>query len=96
MLWFDGGISCERISWRTQPPDFSQAYVLYCKSACGSNGIAAPLLRYAETGKGRVKPLAGEFDGLLRLRAGNHRVLFDEPEDTITVHRVSDRKEAYR
>jgi mRNA-degrading endonuclease RelE of RelBE toxin-antitoxin system len=59
-------------------------------------GILRALHRYAETGKGRVKPLAGEFDGLLRLRAGNHRVLFDEPEDTITVHRVSDRKEAYR
>jgi mRNA interferase RelE/StbE len=59
-------------------------------------GILRALHRYAETGKGRVKPLSGEFEGLLRLRVGNYRVLFDETEDTITVHRVSDRREAYR
>jgi mRNA-degrading endonuclease RelE of RelBE toxin-antitoxin system len=52
--------------------------------------------RYANTGKGRVKPLHGEFEGLLRLRVGNHRVFFDETEDTITIHRVRDRKESYR
>jgi len=40
--------------------------------------ILRALHRYAETGKGRVKPLGGEFQGLLRLRVGNHRVLFDE------------------
>ena len=54
------------------------------------------LHRYAESGEGDVKPLHGEFEGLLRLRVGNHRVLFDETEDTITVHRVRDRREAYR
>lgn len=54
------------------------------------------LHRYAETGEGDVKVLSGEFDGLLPLRVGNHRVLFDETEDTITLHRVRDRKEAYR
>jgi mRNA-degrading endonuclease RelE of RelBE toxin-antitoxin system len=43
-----------------------------------------------------MKPLSGEFDGLLHLRVGNHRVLFDESEDTIPVHRVADRREAYR
>jgi mRNA-degrading endonuclease RelE of RelBE toxin-antitoxin system len=59
-------------------------------------GILRALHRYAETGQGRVKRLSGEFEGLLRLRPGNHRVLFDETEDTITVHRVSDRKQAYR
>jgi mRNA-degrading endonuclease RelE of RelBE toxin-antitoxin system len=42
------------------------------------------------------KPLAGEFQGLLRLRVGNHRVLFDESADAITVPRVADRREAYR
>jgi len=52
--------------------------------------------RNAETGKGRVKPLAGVFEGLLRLRVGNHRVLFDETKDTITVHRIGDRRQAYR
>lgn len=58
--------------------------------------ILAAIHRYAATGAGRVKPLGGEFEGLLRLRVGNHRVLFDETEDTITVHRVRDRREAYR
>jgi mRNA interferase RelE/StbE len=58
--------------------------------------ILTSLHRYAETGVGRVKPLSGEFDGLLRLRVGNYRVLFDETEDTITIHRVRDRKETYR
>jgi mRNA-degrading endonuclease RelE of RelBE toxin-antitoxin system len=58
--------------------------------------ILKALHRYAETGAGRVKPLKGEFEGLLRLRVGNHRVLFDETADTITVHRIRDRKNAYQ
>jgi mRNA-degrading endonuclease RelE of RelBE toxin-antitoxin system len=58
--------------------------------------ILKALHRYMETGQGRVKPLSGEFEGLLRLRVGNHRVFFDETEDTITVHRVRDRKDAYQ
>jgi mRNA-degrading endonuclease RelE of RelBE toxin-antitoxin system len=52
--------------------------------------------RYAKTGVGRVKPLSGEFEGLLRLRVGNHRVLFDETADSITIHRVGDRGDIYR
>jgi mRNA-degrading endonuclease RelE of RelBE toxin-antitoxin system len=32
----------------------------------------------------------------LRLRVGNHRVLFDETKDTITVHHIGDRRQAYR
>ena len=40
-----------------------------------------------------IKPLSGEFEGLLRLRVGHHRVIFDETEDTITVHRVRDRRD---
>ena len=58
--------------------------------------ILAAIHRYAVTGAGRVKPLTGEFEGLLRLRVGNHRVLFDETEDAITIHRVRDRRQAYR
>ena len=58
--------------------------------------ILQALHRYAETGEGSVKRLEGDFEGLLRLRTGNYRVLFDETEDTITVHRVRDRREAYR
>ncbi len=52
--------------------------------------------RYAETGTGRVKPLSGEFQGFLRLRVGNHRVFFKQTPDTVTIHRVADRREAYR
>ncbi len=52
--------------------------------------------RYAETGAGRVKPLSGEFEGFLRLRVGNHRVFFKETADTITIHRIRDRRDAYR
>ncbi len=58
--------------------------------------ILKALHRYAETGEGRVKPLKGDFEGLLRLRVGNHRVLFDETADMITIHRVRDRKDAYQ
>lgn len=58
--------------------------------------ILAAIHRYAATGAGRVKLLSGEFEGLLRLRVGNHRVFFEETEDTITIHRVRDRREAYR
>lgn len=58
--------------------------------------ILAAIHRYAETGAGRVKPLSGEFEGLFRLRVGNHRVIFEETEDTVTIHRVRDRRDAYR
>jgi mRNA interferase RelE/StbE len=58
--------------------------------------ILKALHRYAATGRGRVKPLSGEFEGLLRLRVGNYRVLFDETSEAITVHRVRDRREAYQ
>ena len=30
------------------------------------------------------------------VRVGNHRVLFDETKDTITVHHIGDRRQAYR
>lgn len=58
--------------------------------------ILQAIHRYAESGTGQVKPLSGEFEGLLRLRVGNHRIFFDETEDAITIHRVRDRREAYR
>jgi mRNA-degrading endonuclease RelE of RelBE toxin-antitoxin system len=58
--------------------------------------ILRALHRYAEAGQGNVKPLSGKFEGLLRLSVGNHRVIFDETEDSVTVHLVLDRREAYR
>jgi mRNA-degrading endonuclease RelE of RelBE toxin-antitoxin system len=58
--------------------------------------ILTAIHRYAATGAGRVKPLSGQFEGLLRLRVGNHRVFFDETDDTITIHHIRDRRDAYR
>jgi mRNA-degrading endonuclease RelE of RelBE toxin-antitoxin system len=58
--------------------------------------ILEAIHRYAQTGAVPVRPLSGEFAGMLRLRVGHHRVFFDETEDAITIHRVRDRKEVYR
>jgi len=58
--------------------------------------ILAAIHRYATTGVGDVKQLSGEFESLLRLRVGDYRILFDETADTITVHRIRNRREAYR
>jgi mRNA interferase RelE/StbE len=52
--------------------------------------ILEAIHRYAETGAGRVKPLSGE------LRVGNHRIFFKETADTVTIHRVADRRNVYR
>ncbi len=58
--------------------------------------ILEAIHRYAETGAGQVKPLSGEFEGFLRLRVGDHRVFFQETADSLTIHRVRDRRDAYR
>jgi mRNA interferase RelE/StbE len=58
--------------------------------------VLGTLHLYAEAGEGNVKPLNGEFEGLLRLRVGNYRLFFEETADEVIVHRVRDRKEAYR
>jgi mRNA interferase RelE/StbE len=58
--------------------------------------IFAALLRFAETGEGDVKKLQGSSDEL-RLRVGDYRVRFTEaPENTIRIHAVLHRREAYR
>jgi mRNA-degrading endonuclease RelE of RelBE toxin-antitoxin system len=51
--------------------------------------------RFAETGHGDVKSLAGE-KGVKRLRAGDYRVRFTMAGDVLTVLHVSHRREAYR
>jgi mRNA interferase RelE/StbE len=56
--------------------------------------VAAKIKRYADTGAGDVKSLAGATH-LLRLRVGDFRVLFEEGEKTILVIRVRPRGEAY-
>ncbi len=47
--------------------------------------ILGAIQRYAETGAGRVKP-----------RVGSHRVFFKETADTITIHRIRDRRNVCR
>jgi mRNA interferase RelE/StbE len=58
--------------------------------------IFAALLHFAETGEGDIKKLQGE-SGELRLRVGDYRVRFtEEPVDTLRIHSVRHRKDAYR
>ena len=54
------------------------------------------LLRYAQTGHGDVKALQGKFEGRLRLRIGDYRVLFSPVPGGLHVHAVRNRKDAYR
>lgn len=58
--------------------------------------IFAALHRFAETGEDDIKKLKGE-SGELRLRVGDYRLRFtEEPEDTLRIHGVRHRKDAYR
>jgi mRNA interferase RelE/StbE len=52
-------------------------------------------IRHLENGlHGDIKKLKGH-DIAYRLRMGNFRILFDVDDDTITVRKIKDRKEAY-
>ena len=58
--------------------------------------ILVAIHRFAETGAGRVKTLQGDT-GEKRLRAGDYRVRFtEEHPDTLRIHAVKNRKDAYR
>jgi mRNA interferase RelE/StbE len=58
--------------------------------------ILTALHRLAESGAGPVKTLKGQA-GEKRLRVGDYRVRFtEEGEDTLHVHTVKNRKDAYR
>ncbi len=58
--------------------------------------ILTVLHRFAETGEGDVKKLQGDSEEL-RLRVGDYRVRFtEEPHDTLIIHSVRHRSEAYR
>ncbi|MBL8222586.1 MAG: type II toxin-antitoxin system RelE/ParE family toxin [Bryobacterales bacterium] len=61
-----------------------------------AKAILDAIHRYAEDGTGDVKHLQGRLQGLRRLRVGNYRILFDETANEVTIHRVVDRREAYR
>ena len=58
--------------------------------------ILTAIHRFAETGDGDIKKLQGG-SGELRLRVGDYRVRFtEEPMDTLYIHSVRHRSEAYR
>ncbi|MBV8896543.1 MAG: hypothetical protein JO051_08525 [Acidobacteriaceae bacterium] len=54
------------------------------------------LLRYVQTGHSDVKALQGDFEGRLRLRIGDDRLLSSPTEDSLHIHAVRNRKDAYR
>jgi mRNA interferase RelE/StbE len=58
--------------------------------------ILTTIHRFAESGEGDVKELKGQ-SGELRLRVGDYRVRFtNDVDDTIRIHAVRHRREAYR
>jgi mRNA interferase RelE/StbE len=58
--------------------------------------ILTALHRFAEIGEGDVKKLQGDSEEL-RLRVGDYRVRFtEEADDTLVIHSVRHRSEAYR
>ncbi len=59
--------------------------------------ILTAIHRLAENGSGNVKKLQGSDPPEFRLRVGDHRVRFTEDDpDTLNIHAVKDRKDAYR
>jgi mRNA-degrading endonuclease RelE of RelBE toxin-antitoxin system len=52
--------------------------------------------RFAETGTGNVKRLQGVDPPEFRLRVGDYRVRFHRKDNTLTILRVRNRREAYR
>lgn len=54
------------------------------------------LLRFATSGEGDVKQLHGHLAGLWRLRIGDYRLFFTLSGDTLRIHSVRHRSEAYR
>jgi mRNA interferase RelE/StbE len=58
--------------------------------------ILNALHRFAESGEGDIKKMRGDSSEL-RLRVGDYRVRFtEEPADTLHIHSVRHRSEAYR
>jgi mRNA-degrading endonuclease RelE of RelBE toxin-antitoxin system len=54
------------------------------------------LLRFARTGQGDIRQLKGSLSGKLRLRSGDYRLIISQPGDTLRIHSVRHRREAYR
>ena len=58
--------------------------------------ILTAIHRLADSGGGRIKELKGK-EGEKRLRVGDFRVRFtEEPPETLRIHTVKNRKDAYR
>ena len=54
------------------------------------------LLRFATTGEDDVKQLHGDLAGQWRLRIGDYRLVFTLSGETLRVHSVRHRYQAYR
>ena len=54
------------------------------------------ILRFAQTGSGKVTTLHGDMGGAFRLRLGDYRVLFTLEEDALRIFGLRHRSEAYR
>ena len=54
------------------------------------------LLRFVRTGQGDIKQLKGILAGKLRLRSGDYRLIISRSGDTLRIHSVRHRREAYR
>jgi mRNA-degrading endonuclease RelE of RelBE toxin-antitoxin system len=54
------------------------------------------LLRFVRTGQGDVKELQGDLVGRLRLRVCDYRLIFSLSGETLRIHAVKHRSEAYR
>jgi mRNA interferase RelE/StbE len=58
--------------------------------------IKKAIERFAQTGSGNVKKLQGIDPPEYRLRVGDWRVRFDQPQERMRILRVRNRREAYR
>lgn len=58
--------------------------------------ILHALTLYGESGVGDVKALAGQWQGHLRIRVGDYRVIFTIAPDEITIIRARHRSDIYR
>jgi len=54
------------------------------------------LLRFARTGQGDIRHLKGSLAGRQRLRSGDYRLIISQSGDTLRIHSVRHRREAYR
>jgi mRNA-degrading endonuclease RelE of RelBE toxin-antitoxin system len=58
--------------------------------------ILDALTRYGNSGDGDIKALSGEWQGHVRLRVGDYRVIFVTHPTEVTIVRVRHRSDIYR